>query len=163
MTDRIFDAAYARSPVFTVAVYGTLMSGMHNNALMNGMVSLGTTTVKGYEMYVMSSRYYNSVPFVIKSEDPESEVTVEVFQADGTRSHNTILAGLDMLEDHPDWYTRRTVDVGGDVEAWMYVFEEPMANSYLERGNVMKVETGNWRNPIPEVNEEEVNVDARAA
>jgi gamma-glutamylcyclotransferase (GGCT)/AIG2-like uncharacterized protein YtfP len=100
-------------------------------------------------MYVMSSTTFASIPFVVHTGDPKDVITVERFDTPEEDWEDTLYY-LDCLEGHPDWYTRKEVEVDG-VTCWMYVFEEPTANEYFQvspgRGAPLLVPTGDWVNP----------------
>ena len=73
-----------------VAVYGTLRKGGGNHHILYG-IPFDTDTISGYEMYSLGG-----FPYVIKSEDPESKITVEVYTVDNYRT----AVNLDRLEGY---------------------------------------------------------------
>lgn len=106
-----------------VFVYGTLLSGMHNNRFMQGSTLIGTgTTVEEYTMYA------EGIPFVSKKEpgDVSAPVVGEVYEVptQGMRA-------LDRLEGHPDFYKREqvSVSVGAVVKpCWVYFCDARYGN-----------------------------------
>jgi len=131
-----------------ILVYGTLRRDQSNHRLMHGLEFVKEVEVKGFEMYVMSQRSFRSIPFVTPTDDDESTIVAEMYRMEDRAGghYSEILCGLDMLEDHPNWYRRvKVVPVGESTEMWMYIFDEPMAEQYKD--GCMRVETGDWVNP----------------
>jgi len=100
-------------------VYGTLLPGFGNHHLLvrNRCVSLGSATVKGFEL-----RGY-PIPCAQFSSLPEAEVVGELY-AFPEEKYQDILKVIDRLEAEGSWYCRLRVTVqhaGETVEAWMYV------------------------------------------
>ena len=102
---------------YLVFVYGTLKKGFSNHRLLAGAEFLGTgQTVKKYAMYSTGT------PIVLKQE-AVSPIFGELYRVD-----EKILASLDSLEGHPDWYRREEVEISVDEgergkrleTAWLY-------------------------------------------
>jgi gamma-glutamylaminecyclotransferase len=101
-----------------VFVYGTLLRGMSNHAMLAEARFLGTARTKAsFALYV---DYY---PKVIRDE-PVSPIAGELYLVDGMT-----LARLDDLEDHPFEYRREQVlvimDDGEETRAWVYFHPRP--------------------------------------
>jgi gamma-glutamylaminecyclotransferase len=111
-----------------VFVYGTLLRGSSNHALLAPARFLGAASTK--ESYALYVDYY---PKVIRDE-PVSPIAGELYLVDGTT-----LALLDDLEDHPFEYRREQVRVRMDddeeVWAWIYFHPEP-GGTLLEGGDL---------------------------
>jgi gamma-glutamylcyclotransferase (GGCT)/AIG2-like uncharacterized protein YtfP len=102
---------------YLVFVYGTLKKGFSNHRLLSGAEFLGPAqTVQKFAMYTTGT------PIVLK-EEAVSPIFGELYRVD-----EKILAALDSLEGHPDWYRREEVEVlvdEGEREkrletAWLY-------------------------------------------
>jgi gamma-glutamylaminecyclotransferase len=108
-----------------IFVYGTLLRGLSNHAILAQARFLGTARTK--EPYAL---YLDTYPKVIRDE-PVSPVTGELYLADGPT-----LALLDDLEDHPFMYRREQttviMDDGEESLAWIYFHPQP--GGYLLAG-----------------------------
>jgi gamma-glutamylaminecyclotransferase len=101
-----------------VFVYGTLLRGLSNHALLAEARFLGPARTKAaYALYV------DYFPKVIR-EEPVSPIAGELYLVDGLT-----LARLDDLEDHPFEYRREQVlvimDDGAEARAWLYFHLRP--------------------------------------
>lgn len=102
----------ARTSVF---VYGTLKDGKGNAVLLRGADFVGRgMTIKPYTMFDTGG-----FPVVFQ-EQPNANVQGEVYDVS-----DEILARLDRLEGHPDFFERREIEVDiGDTgvyhTCWMY-------------------------------------------
>lgn len=134
-----------------VAVYGTLRTGMSNHGLLRNATSLGTFTLKGYKLYVMSASTFDTIPFIVPAK--EEETTVEVFELpeswEQIHKWTQLIENLDLLEDHPNWYTRTAVTING-APTWVYAFLDAVATQYLAHGDIQPVPTGDWVKPVAE-------------
>jgi gamma-glutamylaminecyclotransferase len=101
-----------------VFVYGTLLRGLSNHALLTEARFLETARTKA--LYALYVDYF---PKVIRDE-PVSPITGELYLVDGPT-----LARLDDLEDHPFEYRREQVPVimddGEETRAWIYFHLRP--------------------------------------
>ena len=87
-------------------VYGTLRRGQENHQLLAGARFVGAgRTAERHAMFVEGHPYLAQGPAV-------HHVRGEVYAVDAA-----LLAVLDVLERHPDWYQRRPVDVVLDAAA----------------------------------------------
>ena len=124
--------------------YGTLMTGFGNNKLLGGgdpasMLLGRARTMEPYAMFAAG------VPFV-NSTLPRTRVAGEVWAV----GDPAVLARIDKLEGHPDWYQRRPVEVemesGQRVTAELYfcdaVSDEP-GNAFA--GDAVCVPSGDFR------------------
>ncbi len=103
-----------------VFVYGTLKQGYRNHHWMRGTPCLGIArTVNRYALYLEQR-----IPFLFKHE-ARYTVSGELYQVDAEQ-----LAHLDVLERHPEWYTRERIAVhapdGTEVQAWAYFCPAPV-------------------------------------
>lgn len=144
----------------TVAVYGTLRNGMHNNGLMQGLQYLGTLRLMGYKMYTMQpvdSEGNRSVPYVVCTGDRSDSIMVELWSgAHAGGMWGYILKRLDALECHPTWYTRKLIypcrfENGplpvSPVRVWIYLFEDAVFKEYQEEGLCKPVPSGDYCRP----------------
>ena len=101
-----------------IFVYGTLLRGLSNHAILAQARFLGTARTK--ESYAL---YVDTYPKVIRDE-PVSPVRGELYLVDGPT-----LALLDDLEDHPFMYRREQIavimDDGEETLAWLYFHPQP--------------------------------------
>lgn len=98
-----------------VAVYGTLKKGYsnyHSYLTKSKHIGKGETKDK-YPLII------KGLPYLIEAKNNGHNVDVDVFKVSGT-----VLANLDRLEGHPNWYRRKQIDinmVGGKVlKCWIY-------------------------------------------
>ncbi|XP_053207397.1 gamma-glutamylaminecyclotransferase C-like [Panonychus citri] len=121
-----------------VFVYGTLKKGEPNHhVLYNGkhgfaqFVSKGLT-VNPYPL-IIYSRY--NIPFLLDKPGMGKRVYGEIYAVD-----DSVLADLDDLEDHPDFYQRKQIDIelisnNGEsnepIKIWTYLFPK-FKSSMLE-------------------------------
>eukprot|EP00088_Acartia_fossae_P071169 TRINITY_DN9712_c0_g1_i1.p1 TRINITY_DN9712_c0_g1~~TRINITY_DN9712_c0_g1_i1.p1 ORF type:complete len:164 (-),score=27.44 TRINITY_DN9712_c0_g1_i1:133-624(-) len=110
-----------------VFVYGTLKRGEPNHGLLssagNGFQKLLgiAKTSKSFPL-VIASRY--NIPYLLDKEGTGNRVEGELYEVD-----QQMLARLDVLEDHPKYYTRREetvqlIENANDtpIAAWIYLF-----------------------------------------
>lgn len=105
---------------FIVAVYGTLMSGQHNNYLLKDSAYLGKARAEFFGTMVTNGGF----PY-LTVEDPDTKAHVELYVVDD----EDVLADLDALEGHPNWYERKErtflTAQGEQVKAWIYLMPDP--------------------------------------
>lgn len=100
----------ATSQLVNVFVYGTLKRGQPNNYWMTdataGSPAKFLATGKMVREYplVIATRY--NVPFLLDQPGTGKIVQGEVFSVDADK-----LAHLDVLEEYPDFYTRKVLDI----------------------------------------------------
>lgn len=98
-----------------VAVYGTLKKGHsnYNNYLISSK-HLGKGETKDKYPLLISG-----LPYLIEDKGKGHNVDVEVFKVSGS-----VLASLDILEGHPNWYRRKQVEIkmkdGKLLLCWIY-------------------------------------------
>ena len=102
-----------------VAVYGTLKSGYHNNHLLLDADLVGTGKLQDrYPLEV------DGLPYLYPEKGVGEFVDVEVYDVD-----DNLLARLDRLEGHPNWYKRERVLIDLDdwskTTAWVYFLDQP--------------------------------------
>lgn len=99
-----------------VAVYGTLKEGRGNHWLLgtSELVGKGKTANK-FPMIC------DSIPYVYDEIGTGHNINVEVYDV----TDPTVAADIDSLEQHPDWYERKLVNIelanGDYITAWMYL------------------------------------------
>tara|TARA_R110000772_G_scaffold54130_1_gene123533 strand:- start:54091 stop:54504 length:414 start_codon:yes stop_codon:yes gene_type:complete len=117
-----------------VAVYGSLLSGLHNNQLLGSSELLGSfESEPKFKMVAIGNDY----PGVIKKGN--TSIKMEVYNVD-----NLTLKGLDMLEGYKksnkkddNYYIRETIDTPyGKVFAYFY-------NKSIKELTVVK--SGDWK------------------
>ncbi|XP_046357423.2 gamma-glutamylaminecyclotransferase-like isoform X1 [Haliotis rufescens] len=144
--------AQSKCRLMTMFVYGTLQKGQPNHALMmntnNGeakFIGRGRTTKK-YPLVIASE--YN-IPFLLYKEGHGKNIQGEIYEVD-----EQMLAKLDELEDHPNFYEREltTIDVtqngkgdqlSTEKECWCYFLKKykprmldlPYLESYDSKGD----------------------------
>ena len=99
-----------------VAVYGTLKQGRGNHWLLQDSEFVGKgKTANKFPMIC------ESIPFVYDEIGKGHNIHVEVYDI----TDPTVAYDIDNLENHPDWYERRLVNIqlatGDHVTAWMYL------------------------------------------
>lgn len=126
----------------TVAVYGSLLSGLHNHYLFgDAPVLIDQDTVSGkYDMYPYSPMAH--FPYLCKG---DSTIQVEVYEVD-----DTILKRLDALEGYPHFYNREEVVTDKGHKAWVYFLEK------IPTPNEEKVPSGDWKEYLPQLIERRV-------
>lgn len=106
-----------------VAVYGTLRKGFHNHKLLRHSNCLGSgQTIEQYAMVC------TGIPYVLPGHREDGyNIHVEVYAVD-----DSVLASLDRLENHPDWYqrakTKISLDNGLVADAWLYFNDVEITN-----------------------------------
>lgn len=111
-----------------IFVYGTLMNGFGNHALLRGAEFIKSgRTPPSYTMYSLGG-------FPGVCEGGETAVVGEIYRVKNTE----MLRRLDSLEGHPNWYRRTpiTLEDGSEVEMYVYLNGDP---------NMTVVESGSWR------------------
>ncbi len=103
-----------------VAVYGTLKQGYGNNYLLDDSALVAdVTTVDPYRLCI------SSLPFLISGPSLTGvNVGMELYSVD-----RETLASLDLLEGHPNWYTRETIEVTDGTSTW-YAYVYTVGESY---------------------------------
>ena len=115
----------------TVAVYGSLLSGMGNHRLLESSQKIGSTLVTGFDMYS-----FGAFPVIVPGERDKA-VSVEVYQVD-----KQTFERLDRLEGYPSFYDRQQVEVNfhdGVRVAWIYFMAKK------PQRNLLPVPSGSWK------------------
>ncbi|MCB9740449.1 MAG: gamma-glutamylcyclotransferase [Deltaproteobacteria bacterium] len=119
------------SVVFVVFVYGTLRRGEGNHGLLATAEFLGKArTAPDFLLFDLGA--YPAV--VVQPDGQGTAIVGELYAVDGTT-----LAQLDALEEHPDYYVRREIELPGGPRAWIYVLDA--AEVALAR----PIHCGDWR------------------
>jgi gamma-glutamylcyclotransferase (GGCT)/AIG2-like uncharacterized protein YtfP len=113
-----------------VAVYGSLLKGLHNHRLLEESTLLGETQL-GLNCKLLD---LGSFPGLVKAEQP-AVVNMEVYEVT-----EATMQRLDMLEGHPTFYEREEVDTEYGT-AWLYFLHNE--DGYY--GAAPVVESGDWR------------------
>jgi gamma-glutamylaminecyclotransferase len=97
-----------------VAVYGTLKKGYSNyfHYLSSSKFIAHGTTNKKYPLVI------KGLPYLIEKSGVGHHVEVDIFKVS-----SSVLANLDRLESHPDWYRRSQIDIktkNGVLKCWVY-------------------------------------------
>jgi len=103
-----------------VAVYGTLKRGKGNHPLLHDAMFVGNAVTK--DKYPLVIRNWG-LPFLINKPHVGSNVKVEIYLVS-----DFILQRLDLLEGHPDWYSRKRRKFivtdneydSHEMQAWVY-------------------------------------------
>lgn len=109
-----------------VAVYGSLLEGLHNHPVLGDSKLVGKTKVKLGPMYSMGG-------FPGIHGTGENETPVEVYEV-----NDTIMRNLDRLEGHPHFYFRTPIasDYG---RVWVYLLPAG------EQPTLPRVPNNDWR------------------
>ncbi|UYV60833.1 GGACT [Cordylochernes scorpioides] len=127
-----------------VFVYGTLKSGEPNHDLIKssstGARLVGRAKTCHRWPLIIASRY--NIPYLLHCRDKGEHVLGEVYEVD-----DDMLAKLDELECHPDYYTRRKEPVhllstSTEITPWIYFLRDykpelldfPMLSEYFSIG-----------------------------
>lgn len=128
-----------------VAVYGTLLPGCRNAALMAGSRSLGSGVARGVGLFAhLGAR----CPAAARLGAPHA-ARVEVFDLPDLDAAKA----LDHLERYPEWYDRELIPVemeleGPDVMAWIYI----MPHEAASRGGAAElIPSGSWKQYLDSV------------
>lgn len=120
-----------------VFVYGTLLSGYGNNALLYTSTFVGRAETQ--DKMSMGAR---GIPYVTNKRQ-ETKITGEVYDVT-----NEVLGRLDRLEGHPDFYERKRIrakmEDGKEIECWMYMYD-------FDPNRVTPVPSGDYRKYTHEV------------
>lgn len=109
-----------------VFVYGTLLSGQHNNRLLSSSTLLGTDEVGGIEMHDLGP-----FPACVASERSE-KVVGEVWEVS-----DETLQRLDYLEGHPTFYKRVQIQTKFGM-AWVYLCKDGLTAPLIPSGDWKK-------------------------
>jgi len=93
-----------------VAVYGSLLKGLHNHSFLEESTFIKNDTVEGFDMYALSS-----FPGIIEG---YGKVKVELWEV-----NESTLNSLDGLEGHPRHYKRTNVITESGEEVMIYVYQ----------------------------------------
>jgi gamma-glutamylaminecyclotransferase len=97
-----------------VAVYGTLKKGYSNyHSYLTGSKHLGKGETKDKYPLVI-----NGLPYLIEDKGKGHNVEVDVFKVSGG-----VMAHLDRLEGHPNWYRRKQIEIkmkDKTLTCWIY-------------------------------------------
>ena len=101
----------------TIAVYGTLKKNYSNYySYLNG---LGSTHIGGGKTKDKYPLVISGLPYLVDKKGTGHNVEVDVFEVTGS-----VLADVDMLEGHPNWYRRKQIPItlkdGSTIVAWIY-------------------------------------------
>lgn len=123
---------FNRPPVYFF-VYGTLMSGLPNHFYLKSSRFESDAWTK--ELYGL---YYYHIPYV-NEHDRKVQIQGEVWEVYDAK---TVLR-MDHLEQHPDWYYRKKVEILGKngriYSCWMYFNNFDNPNYLLDHGNYRQI------------------------
>ena len=109
-----------------VFVYGSLKRGFYNHGVLDDAELLGTARTADAAFAMFNVGRY---PAVRHTAERPIAVHGEVYAV----SPN-ILADLDRLEGHPEYYTRQQVEIEGHGPCWMYLINQIMPAPRVESG-----------------------------
>jgi len=111
-----------------VAVYGSLLSGFGNNALLGDSIHIGDgRTQPEFKMFS-----FGAFPVIAPGKE---SIEVEVYEVD-----DQVMRSLDSLEGYPNFYDRKVIDVDSHLgEAWIYFQDQEFED------RLPHVESGSWR------------------
>lgn len=124
-----------------VVVYGSLLSNLSNFGFLHidsehPSEFHGPVNVSGFDMYPISDHFPWNYPFCIEG---EGTITGEMYKVSPFT-----MAYLDNLEGYPNMYSRKKVEVNGEL-AHIYYMNPEQANS-RQVNSTSKVPDGDWRN-----------------
>jgi gamma-glutamylcyclotransferase (GGCT)/AIG2-like uncharacterized protein YtfP len=142
----IMSVDYSNVEYRPVFVYGSLLTGLPNHHIVADAV-VGTVAGQtgGVQMYANGISY----PFAVRG---EGVIKGQIFWLDNDRNvYTSAMLRLDRLEGYKnkssDLYTREVVRVvaqdGSEVEAWMYIASEGMAEGIKDQ--LPRLPDGDWR------------------
>lgn len=111
-----------------VFVYGTLRAGESNHRLLHGATLLGNARTEPHFRMVSLGGFPGIVP------DGTTAIVGEVYAVDGA-----MLARLDRIEGHPDFYTRTIIPLEDGAHAHAYLLRATQV-----RGKPL-IPSGDWR------------------
>lgn len=115
-----------------VFVYGSLKQGFSNHGCLKGADFYKEAKIKDAVMYDLGP-----FPGVV---DGEGEVKGELY-----RATEAVMARLDRLEGHPNFYCRKKVPiVGEDYVAWTYFLSDRTIQGLTEKYKQI-VPDGDWK------------------
>lgn len=126
----------------TVAVYGSLLSGLHNHRFLSTATPKGKGIVSKANKLTMLNLTGGAYPHVVDDLPKHAtDIKVEVYEVDKETADD-----LDMLEGYPTHYTRKQfpiqLDDGTRTTAWVYIGNDVEGN---ERDWVAD---GDWRREV---------------
>lgn len=119
-----------------VAVYGSLLSGMHNAGYLKHSTLVGECTFTG--------KMYDLQAYPACTNHGDGQIKAELYEVD-----DGCLRRLDALEGHPRFYQREKLETTLGP-AWVYLMQ---ADGWLLDAPVVK--SGDWRNYYNNRNEKE--------
>jgi len=132
-----------------VAVYGTLKKGYSNyNSHLTSSKHIGSGLTKDKYPLIIKG-----LPYMIEEIGQGHHVSVDVFKVS-----NPVLANLDKLEGHPNWYRRKQIPImvkGRTLICWLYfniaekVDGNKVHNTYRQEITKPRAEYFNWTFPKP--------------
>jgi gamma-glutamylaminecyclotransferase len=138
-----------------IFVYGSLRKGLHNNHLLDDAKYIGKfTTINHYIMigtksfsypYLIDPTYLKFNLYSSIADDYSKNIVGEVYEID-----NVLMKKLDSLEGHPDYYTRKQIQVENDIAkiyVYAYILENKDIINSIERyinHRFIFVESGDW-------------------
>lgn len=142
-----------------VFVYGSLLRGLHNHALLRSspLLKPQAQTVERFGLVDSLEGY----PCALRLSDAASSSRLlgEVYSVD-----RTTLQALDALEEHPSYYRREEVAVLDDNElAWLYILVDAEALAAARSGRLPTVSPpGDWMGHVRASDAAEVEPSARS-
>ncbi len=132
-------------------VYGSLRKDLHNNYLLEKCKFVGLSyTVNDFVMFGLKSKSY---PYVIEKENFNeilpTKITGELYEVD-----NITLEKLDKLEDHPNTYKRKEIEVilnNTIIKSNIYILEDYSIINIIKKSlknnwnKFVLVENGDWK------------------
>ena len=132
-------------------VYGSLRKDLHNNYLLEKCKFVGLSyTVNDFVMFGLKSKSY---PCVIEKENFNeilaTKITGELYEVD-----NITLEKLDKLEDHPNTYKRKEIEVilnNNIIKSNIYILEDYSIINIIKKSlknnwnKFVLVENGDWK------------------
>ena len=129
-----------------VFVYGSLLRGLHNHHLLQTAKLVKAPARTAADSYVLVDSG-SGFPFAL-SAARAGEAARAILLGEVYEVSDAVLAQLDALEGHPDWYKRSQRKIEGEDEpAWIYLMEDAAQLAAIRRNaaRYLTVAAGDWR------------------
>ena len=131
------------SSLADVFVYGSLLRGLHNHHLLEASLFRRPAVTRHAAFRLVDSGH--GYPFALESlpGKPGTAIKGELWTVT-----EPVLAELDKLEGHPDFYRRRQVELDLEESAWMYILHDKVEIMWMEEHAQDYVDVrpaGDWR------------------
>lgn len=133
--ERIFRKEGKEMRIFS---YGTLMSGMTRNYIMEdtGGKKTKDASLDGYRLYA-------NIDHPTMREEEGYSVMGELWEFDPS-TRDRVIERLDRIEGYPDYYTRKEISIDGE-EVLIYIMTDMAFDAQIGIGDMKPVDSGDWK------------------